>query len=108
MSTSSLSHPSGEVRCGSCCVDIEVLLLEDLGVLFLGVAALLACGRSSHFSPAVAHVLTAPAPAVTLMTPSLPSEDAWDHIARSPVTQGPPDVEPFFNHTHTSLFCPVS
>ena len=84
-----------------------MLLLEDLGVLFLGVAALLACGHSSHFSPAVAHVLTAPSSAVTLLTPSLSSE-ALGHVASSPVTRGPPGVYPFFNHTYTSPFCPVS
>lgn len=64
-----------------------VFLLEDLGVFFLGVAARLACGPSSHFSPAVAHVLMSPSPAVTLLTPSLTSEDPWDYIAPSPVTQ---------------------
>ena len=55
----------------------SVFLLEDLGLFFLGVAVLLACGPSSHFSPAVAHVLMSPSPAVTLLTPSLTSEDPW-------------------------------
>ena len=77
-------------------------------MLFLGVAALLACGPSSHFSPAVAHILMAPSSAVTLLTPSLTSEDPPDYVSPSPVTRGPPGVYPFFNHTHTSPFCPVS
>jgi len=64
-----------------------VFLLEDLGVFFLGVASLLACGPRSHFSPTVAHVVTSPSPVVTLLTPSLTSEDSWDYIAPSPVTQ---------------------
>ena len=85
-----------------------VLLLEDLGVFFLGVAALLPCGPSSHFSPAVAHILMAPSSAVTLLTPSLTSEDPWEYVAPSPVTRGPLGVDPFLNHTHTSPFCPVS
>lgn len=73
--------------CGHGGVGGAVFLLEDLGVFFLGVAARLACGPSSHFSPAVAHVLMSPSPAVTLLTPSLTSEDPWDYIAPSPVTQ---------------------
>ena len=73
--------------CGHGGVGGAVFLLEDLGLFFLGVAVLLACGPSSHFSPAVAHVLMSPSPAVTLLTPSLTSEDAWDYIAPSPVTQ---------------------
>ena len=64
-----------------------VFFLEDLGVFFLGVAALLTCGPSSHFSPTAAHILTSPSPAVTLLTPSLTSEDPWDYIAPSTVTQ---------------------
>ena len=63
--------------CGHGGVGGAVFLLQDLGVFFLGVAARLACGPSSHFSPTVAHVLTSPSPAVTLLTPSLTSEDAW-------------------------------
>ena len=46
--------------CGHGGVGGAVFLLQDLGVFFLGVAARLACGPSSHFSPAVAHVLTSP------------------------------------------------
>lgn len=57
------------------------------GLFFLGVTALLGCGPSSHFSPSVAHVLTSPSPTVTLLTPSLTSEDSWDYIASTPVTQ---------------------
>ena len=94
--------------CGYGGVGGTVFLLEDLGVFFLGVAARLPCGPRSHFSPAVAHVLTSPSPAVTFLTPSLTSEDLWDYIAPSPVTQGPPGVDPFFNHTNTSPFCHVS
>ena len=73
--------------CGDGGVRGSVFLLEDLGLFFLGVAVLLACGPSSHLSPAVAHVLMSPSPAVTLLTPSLTSEDAWDYVAPSPVTQ---------------------
>ena len=93
--------------CGYGGVGGTVFLLEGLGVFILGVTALLACGPSSHFSPAVAHVLTSP-PAVTLLTPSLTSEDTWDYITPSPLTQRASGVDPFFNHTHTSPFCHVS
>ena len=73
--------------CGHGDVGGAVFLLEDLEVFILGVAALLACGPSCHCSPAVAHVLMSPSPAVTLLTPSLTSEDPLDYIAPSPVTQ---------------------
>ena len=73
--------------CGHGDVGGAVFLLEDLGVFFLGVAALLTCGPSSHFSPTAAHILTSPSPAVTLLTPSLTSEDPLDYIAPSTVTQ---------------------
>ena len=46
--------------CGYGGVGGTVFLLEDLGVFILGVATRLSCGPSSHFSPAVAHVLTSP------------------------------------------------
>ena len=86
-----------------------VFLLEDWSLFFLAVTALLTCGPSNHFSPAVAHVCMSPSPAVTLLTPVLTSEDPWDYIAPTPVTQkASPGVGPFYNHTHTHPFCHVS
>ena len=66
---------SSSSSCGHGGVGGAGFLLEDLGAFFLGVTAMLVCGPSSHCSPAVAHVLTSPSPAVTLLTPSLTSED---------------------------------
>ena len=95
--------------CGHRGVSGALFLLEDWGLFFLGVTALLTCGPSNHFSPAVAHVCMSPSPAVTLLTPALTSEDPWDYIAPTPVTQkASPGVGPFYNHTHTRPFCHVS
>ena len=73
--------------CGHRDVGGAAFLLEDRGLFFLGVTALLTCGPSNLFSPAVAPVRTSPSPAVTLLSPALTSEDPWDYIAPTPVTE---------------------
>ena len=92
--------------CGHRDVSRAAFLLEDRGLFFLGVTALLTCGLSNLFSPAVARVRTSPSPAVTFLTPALTSEDPWDYIAPTPVPRmASPGVGPFCNHTHTRPFC---
>ena len=69
--------------CGHRGVGRAAFLLEDRGLFFLGVT----WGLSILFSPPVARVRTSPSPAVTFLTPALTSEDPWDYIAPTPVTQ---------------------